>query len=650
MVQRLISRVSVLGLWPRMALTISGTFLALFVAFSLLGERAMRESNDRLLRERLVIAQMAAHQINTWLTQEQSELVQAQLVSHFDLNAPDFPEKAAALAHSFTQLNEFTPGFFFSNTQGQVVFAHPASLYAPGTDLSALPHIQQAIDQQIDTLSEPFYSPLGHPVTAVTIPLFTGNQLTGYLTGLLDMNEACVLSALEQASKFGETAHGALTDSQGRVLATTFGLPFLSPGEHHTFYRRAVAIGKPVVETVPFELDLPDEPEGHRHVMAFAPLASANWGVAVGGDAIDATFAGLHQLRLGLIIMAVLAMASAWGITLINSKQMIRPLLTLTHAAQQISRGELERPLPLLGVAEIKSMSTALEQMRLQFLDNIHQLETLNSTLEARVIGQTKDLRQQKHLIQQLLRRIINAQEEERIRLARELHDEIGQTLTAIELAMTRLNNLIPGEESPAHDQLEQVRTIAAHARTELHRVVTAMRPGVLDKLGLVPAIGWISRQTLAATNIAFTIQTQNMQNRLPRALETTLFRIAQEAVQNVAQHSSAQNLLIQISRSDREISMVLADDGKGWKNHQTGHKETKLAEQRLGLLGIQERAALVGGFVQINSEPGKGFHLQITIPHPSTTSQKEIRQPKTLNGNQTILQSKQQTRRKNHV
>ena len=613
---RLRSWVSMLGLWPRMALTVSATFSALFIAFSLLGERAMRESNERLLQERLVIAQLTANQIDEWLAQERLELVQAHLVSDFDVESPDFLDQAESLKQYFVQLNEFVPGFFFTNKQGHVVYSNPPDLYVHGTDLSEFSYIRMAIDLRKDTISDPFHSPLNnHPVTAVTIPLFVDNKFSGLLTGLLDMQDEGIRKPLIQAAMLGETAHSALSDSQGRALATTFGLPFLVPGEHYSFYERAIAEGKPTVETVPFELDWPDEPEGHKHVMAFAPLQTVNWGVAVGGDAFDTTFAGLRQLRLGLIALAILAFVSSWGITLLSSRQLIRPLQTLTNAAQRIAHGDLHHPLPVLGVAEISQMSTSLERMRLQFLENIEQLEILNATLEEQVALQTKDLRHQKYLTQLLLRRIISAQEEERIRLARELHDEIGQTLTAIEFAMTHLNNLLPGEASPAHVQLEQVRDIAEQARNELHRVVTAMRPGVLDKLGLVAAIGWISNQTLSSADITVSITTQNMNKRLPREIETTLFRIAQEAIQNVAQHSAAQSLKIQLNRYQQHVAMILTDDGKGWISGQGSSDNNKLINQRLGLLGIEERAALVDGEIQINSEPGKGFQLKIRIP-----------------------------------
>lgn len=605
--------ISGFGLWPRIALAISIGFITLFVAFTLLGERALEESGERILQERLAITQQAAQQIDNWLLTEVEELQQASLILELNVNDSNLEQKTEQLAKSFNQLGEFSTGFFFVDLTGVVVLSHPTNLYPPGTDLSSQAHIQFVLKNGEPTISEPYYDPLSDkPVAALVVPLQTNGQMSGLLLGQIEFDDTRITLPLQKAATLGQTAHGAFFDSRGRVLATTFGLPFLSEGEHHTFYRDALATGEPVVATIPFELELPNEPAGHRHVMAFAPLQFAPWGVAIGGDALGETFTGIRQLRIGLILLAILAFTAVWGLTMISGRHLIRPLQTLTHSAQQVAHGRLNSPLPTNGVGEIGTLAHALEDMRLQLAENIRQLTEWNDTLEGRIQEKTEDLLRQQELTQQLLRRVISAQEEERARIARELHDDIGQTLSTIELSMNRLAKALPAKDSGAHERLDQSRTLVEQAIVELRHIIQDMRPDILDKLGLLPALGWISKHTLRQRGIEVSIEADGRIARLPSEIEIVLFRIAQEAINNVIQHSQAQHVTILLRQSESQISMFFSDNGRGWD---TKPNEFKDMSRGLGLVGMQERAALVGGQVHIESSVMQGTTIRVQIP-----------------------------------
>ncbi len=609
--------VSNLGLWPRMALAISLGFLALFGAFSILGERALRDSADRLLEERLVIAKMAASQIDGFLQVAIAELEQTSRFADFDPADPDLSLEADALAHAYGQVGIFASGVVFLDPTGRVILSHPPGLYAPGTNLSGLLHLAQVLNEHSAAISEPFRDPFSHrPVVAVTIAVDDDDHFSGLLSGLVDLSGPAITVPLKQAATLGQTAHAALVDQQGRALATTFNLPFLSPGEHFTFYRRAMAAGRPTVETVPFELELPNEPKGHLHVMAFAPLRQAAWGAAVGGDLIGETFAGVWRLRLGLALLGVTALACVWATTLVGARRLVRPLQRLTETAQRIAQGDLHMPLQVSASGEIGAMASALEHMRTQLLANIKALADWNETLEARVAEQTEELRQEQALTQQLLRRAIAAQEEERARLSRELHDGIGQMLTAVELSLDRLVKALPANEVTARERVKRTRTLLEQTLTDLRRIITALRPGVLDQLGLAPALEWVSDHTLRPLGLAVTIEADDWQERLPGEIETILFRIAQEAMNNVARHSQAKRLTIRLLRENGQVSMTLTDDGQGYDpstvslalDHSPG----------LGLAGMQERASLAGGQVTLESAPSQGTTVHVVVPLPA--------------------------------
>ncbi|MFQ5854471.1 MAG: cache domain-containing protein [Anaerolineae bacterium] len=611
-----------LGLWPRMALGISLGFLALFAAVLALGERALRDSTDRLLEERLVIAQMAAGQIDGVLQRAVSELEQARRFADFDPADPDLSAEAHTLVHTYGRVGTFASGIAFLDTAGRVVLSHPPNLYPPGTDLAALPHVAQALERRDVTISAPFRDPLSNqPVAAVTVPIYDDGRLLGLLNGLIDLSGSAITAPLEQAATLGHTGHAVLVDTEGRTLASTLDLPFLSPGEHATFYRRAMAQGQPVVETVPFELDLPDEPRGHPHVMAFAPLHMALWGVAVGGD-VDETFAGVRRLRLGLVLLSAVALASTWAATLVGARRLVRPVQGLTEAAQRIADGDLHTPLQAPEGGEIGAMAAALERMRMLLLANIEDLATWNETLEARVAERTEELRQQQALTQQLLRRAITAQEEERARLSRELHDEIGQTLTAVQLGLDRLTRSVPAEDAGGCEHLERVQVLTEQTLTDLRRVIAALRPGVLDQLGLVPALGWVADHMLRPLGLTVTIDADGLPGRLSGEIETILFRIAQEAMSNVARHSGARHLSIHLRRTDGEATMTLIDDGRGFDLSSVAAAPDH--SRGLGLAGMQERASLAGGQVTVESAPGRGTTVHVVVPVPEVIGEGE--------------------------
>lgn len=606
------SRISNLGLWPRMALAVSAGFIILFLAFALLGERALQDSTDRLLEERLVIAQITAGQIDSLL--EQAVFALEQTVRDTE-SEPDGSILSALVnrLEEKAELAMFSPGLILVDDKGQVASSRPTELYPAGSDLSALPYISQALARGQVTISDPYLDPMnGQSVAAIATPLFENNQLIGLFIGLINLSGKDVMTPLVQASALLESEHAAIVDSQGRVIVSTFSLPPLSLGEHSSFYRRAMAGGISVVETVPFELDLPGEPEGHLHVMALVPLKNAPWGLAVGGDEED-IFAGVQRLRWGLVLLGVTALVGVWILTLVGTRRLVRPVQQLTQAADQIAAGNLDVRLQASGGGEIGVMSAALDRMRSQLLTNMRALAEWNKALEDQVAEQTEDLRRQQALTQQLLRKLINAQESERSHLARELHDEIGQTLTAIELSLGDLANTLPTDNEEARRRLRRSRALIERTTAELRAIITALRPATLDQLGLLPALEWIGDHTLLPVGIPFSVEGEELDRRLPAEVETTLFRIAQEAMSNVGRHSQANSLTIHLLADSEEVTMTLTDDGQGFAVQPLVDAQAK--GQSLGIAGMQERAALAGGKLDITSVPGEGTTLRVTIP-----------------------------------
>jgi len=203
------------------------------------------------------------------------------------------------------------------------------------------------------------------------------------------------------------------------------------------------------------------------------------------------------------------------------------------------------------------------------------------------------------------LRRVVSAQELERRRLARELHDETGQALTSILLGLKGLEDA--GSESELGESTARLRELVVTTLQDVRRLAVELRPSALDDFGLVPALERLVDTFREQTGIEVDLEPRLGAERLPSEIETTLYRITQEALTNVVKHAQAHRVSIVLTRRDGTISAVIEDDGQGF--------EEQGSQNGLGLLGMRERIALVDGRLSIESSAGSGTTLSIEVP-----------------------------------
>jgi len=210
--------------------------------------------------------------------------------------------------------------------------------------------------------------------------------------------------------------------------------------------------------------------------------------------------------------------------------------------------------------------------------------------------------------LQDLSRKLLEAQEAERRRMARELHDEAGQLLASVHLA---LETTISGLPLQFRAGFHQVRSHLDAIETQLRCLAHELRPTILDDLGLLPALQSLAQRVAERTRLCIRVDSA-LAGRLPPAVETALYRIMQEGLTNVTKHAAATHVDLQLWRDDERVHGLLRDDGVGFAvEHVLGQTEPR----GLGLLGIQERLETLGGTLQISSAPGQGTTLQITLP-----------------------------------
>jgi two-component system, NarL family, sensor histidine kinase UhpB len=225
-------------------------------------------------------------------------------------------------------------------------------------------------------------------------------------------------------------------------------------------------------------------------------------------------------------------------------------------------------------------------------------------------------LEERNQQLRALSERAITAQEEERKNIARSLHDDTGQALSMLIINLERLENRLPVDESELRSKLEASRKLASDILTELRKIVYGLRPTMLDDLGLIPAIRWYSRSVLETNGIQVRMSLPDEVMELPSHLATTLFRIAQEGINNIMRHASAKTTDICLALDPTGIRLQVQDDGQGFDLQRAAGEA--VSSQHLGLLGMQERAELVGGKVTVESVPGKGTRLQVFVPLPA--------------------------------
>lgn len=229
--------------------------------------------------------------------------------------------------------------------------------------------------------------------------------------------------------------------------------------------------------------------------------------------------------------------------------------------------------------------------------------------LEERVQQRTVELREANAELQEMSRQLVNAQETERRSLARELHDEIGQLLTAIKMQMQSART----DASPeSRANLNSAVATIDETINQVRSLSLRLRPSILDDLGLRPALEWQAEQLTERTNIRVQIEGDLPDARLPTELETVFFRVAQEAMTNIMRHAQAKSVSVELSCSGAETTMSVCDDGVGFDPTTITTKRTG----GLGLPGMRERVELVGGTLKVESSPGKGTRVFLSCPN----------------------------------
>ena len=284
---------------------------------------------------------------------------------------------------------------------------------------------------------------------------------------------------------------------------------------------------------------------------------------------------------LWVLIVLVLGIYAASGMSTVLTK----PISKLAKAAKSVGTRDFKWEIPRWAKDEIGALGVAFAKV-------------------------SEDLRLKNEIREQLLRKIITAQEEERKRVARELHDEVGQALTSIMMDLAQARDLLPDGSTEIAKRLSRSRHVAEQTLGDLRKLIYDLRPEVLDQFGLVAALRSYIKNKISTDVMKVKVSFHGLEERLSPEIEIVLFRVIQEAITNIIRHSSATTVAIDVEVKESEVIAIIADNGVGFDTGNTlGHADS------LGLRGIAERVAIVGGALEIESGLGRGTRVKISLP-----------------------------------
>lgn len=253
--------------------------------------------------------------------------------------------------------------------------------------------------------------------------------------------------------------------------------------------------------------------------------------------------------------------------------------------------------------------------------DEIGELTRTFDAMAWTLEDRTRDLHRTVDSLRALAARLESVREEERTRISRELHDELGQTLTGIRMDLERLDERVtrtamdPAAADGFRDKIAAARRLVDAATETARRVSRHLRPSVLDVLGFRAAVEWQLEEFRSRTGLSVELVAEPDVPDLPEASGVTLFRILQEALTNVMRHAGASELTVRLGYEEGAIVLEIMDNGRGFD------ADSRSRPPSLGLLGMRERAAGVGGVLQVTSAAGKGTTIHVSIPHPTAAT-----------------------------
>lgn len=606
----------------KIILSIFASIVIILGSLGIISHLSVSESIQRSLDNQLELANIIGKYFDQLLEDHLDRLSYISFSTAIDFTDRDWlpEEKALRAVH---QYSFFTNLIFFLDASGNMVLSYPAQR-SGAVSLTGLPAVQKAIHEHKSVISDIHsLSPSGENVILALVPLFKDGNFVGLVGGKIDPYKF-IISELFKTIPISKGTIIDLVDSNGIIISSNISQRILTASDHDNFFTSLITHQQATVGRchrchVENGISKPDI----QDMLAFSPLSIAPWGVTV-RQVEETVFAPSIKLKRWFFLLGVVFLFSATLLLFDIRRNFIHPIKLLIQATRRIGQGELSIPVKISSRDEIGLLATSFDEMRLKLSSSLDQIQRDKNELEHRVVERTRDLDLSRKKLSRVLHKVIIAEEEERKRIAKILHDETGQSLNAAMFSLDYLSVALQGNEM-VHEKVGRLRTQMQNTVHVVHQMIEDLRPPLLDELGLEYALQWLIERYLTPKNIEVSL---NVQGRCAEIitvsdhpvdcsnLEVVLFRITQEAFMNITRYSQAQHVFLSLVFYDTFVELELADDGRGFVVQDVLElKKDSRDITHVGLLAMQERIALLDGRMVICSQPGNGTEIRLFIP-----------------------------------
>lgn len=559
--------------------------ILLLVALAVVSAFAFTRITQTLIEQRdAELVQLAAQQVSSHLSD--SVLLLAQVASTNEVRSGDLSATEALLEGNVALRQRFD-AVSLTDAQGVVVFSLGSTV---GEDLGAHEFFERARQFRRPVRSHVYVDALGRRVVAVAVPVY--DRLRGFagcVVGIWALGEGALGLPL-RGVRVGEHGFAYLVDETGRILYHPL-MEMIGADMHRHPAVAALLEGNVGAQTV--------NDRGMTTVIGYAPLplrerggslladeSWAGWGLLTAEYWADiiAPLRPYLFLMLGLLVLLVLLPIV---ILAINSGRIAAPVQSLAAQVERVASGEFDTQVSIgSGPSEVRDLEEAFNKM-------VEQLRRYRADIQRYVVA------------------ILNSQEQERKRVARELHDETAQALIVLGRQIEMAQEMARDPRLIAH--LEGVRDLVDNTLQEVRRFTSDLRPPLLEELGLVRTLEILGSRTAREASLEVDVRIVGEPRPLPPELELGLYRLAQESLSNVRRHAGASHVDVTLTYGEEAVKLEIRDNGVGFE------VPTDPAEMmrtgRLGLMGMHERARLFGGRTVIESHPGEGTTVTVVIP-----------------------------------
>ena len=595
----------------------------ILASLGVISHLSVSASIDRSLENRLTLANIIGKYVDHVLESNLKRLYDISLSGKVDFADGDWEPEKKALKGAI-EYSVFTGRIFFLDRRGNMVLSYPRG-EAERINLLGVSHVTRTITELKPVISDVYTMPAtGRKVIFALVPLKNKDgEVVGVAGGEIDPTNYLLTQIIATIPTSADTFI-ELVDSHGVIIASNDPRRILTCNERYKFLGGLMAEKKgTVLSCHRCKESLPDE-KRERDMLAFAPLTVAPWGIIV-RDPQSKVFSPSTSLSKAFLVLSLIAIATTTLLAIGLSRSIVRPVRALIGATQRIAQGNLDEPVEASSRDEIGTLSRSFDDMRIKLAQSLESIQRYSEELETRVAERTEELQRSREKLAILLGEIITAEEEERKRIARELHDDTSQSLNAILISLDAIGSHFSAYD-PIRKQLVQIREQCMLMLKGLHQMIRDLRPPVLDDLGLESAIKWVLERHIGERGGRFSFTTAgNCEELKARSrgvldfsrVELVLFRVVQEAIINISKHADAKNVSVSVIFGDDSIDLEIEDDGRGFDAEKVAESFKKGRVKGFGLLGMEERIALLDGKLSVRSEPGMGTRIEVFVPIP---------------------------------